>query len=216
MSETQERCKPTSVAIIGGGLAGIAAAESAANRGWNVELFEWSKVLGGRVASQFDARSHRWIDNGQHVILGCCTELLALNQRLGLADLFTRSESVQFAATDKKRWNLAASPFLPPRWQLVPAFLKNPFLSFSDRLFTGLLLRKMAKIPTFRSTESGNKTGSASALPLRTDLPNTFGAWLRKEGSSEDTVQNFWNPLIFSTLNETVDNVCLYSAVKVV
>ncbi len=219
---------PPTLAVIGGGLAGIAAAESAVRQGWAVELFEWSRVLGGRAASQFDSKSRRWIDNGQHVFLGCCSELLALNQRLGVSDLFEKNDSIPFAASGNRRWVLSASPFLPPRWQLLPAFLKNPFLSFRDRLATGLLLRKMIRLqrdipedeaivqqPHFYT---GFDESATLARPgkLFFSKQETFGRWLRREGASEESVEHFWSPLIYSALSDTVDGVCLFAAVKVV
>ncbi|MCL2304907.1 MAG: FAD-dependent oxidoreductase [Planctomycetaceae bacterium] len=217
------------LAVIGGGLAGIAAAESAVRRGWNVELFEWSRVLGGRVASQFDPKARCWIDNGQHVFLGCCTEQIALNQRLGVADLFDRYDTVSFATSENRRWTLSASAFLPPRWQLVPSFLKNPFLSFRDRLATGLLLRKLAKLhrdfskidesalqkPPFFAGDDENAIANRPGKPFFSKQ-ETFGRWLRRENASEASIEHFWSPLIYSTLSDTVDGVCLFAAVKVI
>ncbi len=238
MQEVQDRLAVTgslsksstpTLAVIGGGLAGIAAAESAVRQGWAVELFEWSRVLGGRAASQFDSKSRRWIDNGQHVFLGCCSELLALNQRLGVSDLFEKFDSIPFAASGNRRWVLTASPFLPPRWQLLPAFLKNPFLSFRDRLATGLLLRKMIRFqrdlwgdkeailqqPLF-SAEPDETASLVRPGKLFFSKQETFGRWLRREGASEESVEHFWSPLIYSALSDTVDGVCLFAAVKVV
>ncbi len=188
---------PPRLAVIGGGLAGIAAAEAAKRRGFDVELFEWSRSLGGRAASIFEPTSDQWIDNGQHVFLGCCTELLALNRRLGLDRFFERRTDISFASTEGKRWTMAASPFLPLRWQLVPAFLKLPFLTFKDRLATGLLLRMLPKV---RSA----------------DPELSFGDWLAAEHASEASVERFWAPLIYSSLSETVGNVSFSAAQKVV
>lgn len=211
-----------SLAVIGGGLAGIAAAESAARKGWDVELFEWSRVLGGRVASLFDPNSRRWIDNGQHALLGCCSELIALHRRLGLEDLFEPIDTISFTAAGNKQWNLGASAFLPPRWQLVPAFLKNPFLSFKDRLTTGLMLRKLVKLrenlpPSFPDAPETNGSGEPSGNGSQWNGDSrTFGDWLRKEGASRESIERFWNPLVYSALSDTVDEVCLFAAKKVV
>lgn len=175
------------LAIIGGGLAGIAAAEHAVRQGWSVELFEWSRVLGGRAASQLEPKSRRWIDNGQHIFLGCCTELLGLHERLGLTDLFEQFDSITFSATENRRWNFGASPFLPPHWQFVPSFFKNPFLTFKDRLLTGLLLRKLAKLSRGINRDSvgdnfhkidvnkANKAGGLNGSQLSTSQRNALG-----------------------------------------
>lgn len=217
--DRHESRAPRTVAVIGGGLAGIAAAEAARRRGEHVELFEWSRVLGGRLASMAEPHTQQWIDNGQHVLFGCCRETLALNERLGLAGFFDRYDATLFAGTDGKRWELAPSSFLPSRWQLVPAFLKMPFLSFGDRVATGLLLRKLGKmrfVPRKGSTESS--TAQVTSVPVGNREPRSqvFADWLKAEGASSAAVTKFWSPLVFSTLSDTVDKVCLSAVQKVV
>ena len=59
------------VAVIGGGLAGIAAALDCAEAGAQVTLLEVRPRLGGAVYS-FE-RDGLWLDNGQHVFLRCFT-----------------------------------------------------------------------------------------------------------------------------------------------
>ncbi len=196
MSQSSNQPVPR-LAVIGGGLTGIAAAEAAAARGWAVELFEWRSVLGGRVGSHLESKSRHWIDNGQHLVLGCCTELLALNKRLGLTDLFDRQDAISFVGEGGKHWDLSPSFLLPGRWRMVPSFLRNPFLSFRDRIATGLLLRKLAK------------------WDAQTSPPATFGDWLVREGASKESIRQFWEPLIFSALSESVEKICLFAAAKI-
>ena len=59
------------VAVIGGGLAGIAAALDCAARGAEVTLLESRGRLGGAAYSF--TRDGLRVDNGQHVFLRCCT-----------------------------------------------------------------------------------------------------------------------------------------------
>ncbi|HBT77732.1 MAG TPA: hypothetical protein DEB39_12595, partial [Planctomycetaceae bacterium] len=167
-----------------------------------VELFEWAQTLGGRLASMREPKSRQWIDNGQHILLGCCRETLELNERLGLTPFFDRADSISFVAGEGKRWEMTASPFLPHRWQLVPAFLKMPFLPFRDRVATGLLLRKLGK------TQPGRM-----ATPPE---PTVLIDWLRREGASDASIAKFWTPLVLSTLSDTVETVCLQAVRKVV
>ncbi len=65
----------TRVAIVGSGLAGLAAAVALANRGFEITLFEARRQLGGRAGSFWDAEADAWVDHCQHVSLGCCTNL---------------------------------------------------------------------------------------------------------------------------------------------
>lgn len=70
------------VAVIGGGWAGLAAAVEATRIGHQVTLFEMAAQLGGRAREvRFDAEA---LDNGQHILIGAYTETLALMQRLGV------------------------------------------------------------------------------------------------------------------------------------
>ena len=73
------------VAVVGGGLAGLAAALECAESGAEVTLFEARSRLGGATFSV--ERNGYWLDNGQHVALRCCTEYLAFLRRLGVEDL---------------------------------------------------------------------------------------------------------------------------------
>ena len=70
-----------SVAVVGGGWAGCAAALILAEAGVNVTLFEASRTLGGRArAAELDGRQ---VDNGQHMLLGAYATTLDLLTRLG-------------------------------------------------------------------------------------------------------------------------------------
>ncbi len=75
------------VAVIGGGWAGLAAAVQATRRGWHVTLYEASRHWGGRArqvkAAQDDA-TRLPLDNGQHILIGAYTQTLHLMQSLDL------------------------------------------------------------------------------------------------------------------------------------
>ena len=72
------------VAVVGGGLAGMAAALAARDAGAEVTLFEKRRHLGGLTWS-FERRGLLF-DNGQHVFLRCCTAYRAFLERIGAAD----------------------------------------------------------------------------------------------------------------------------------
>src|SRR5947199_4142256 len=69
------------VVVVGGGLAGIAAALDCGGRQMPVTLVEVRPRLGG-AAYSFE-RDGLWLDNGQHVFLRCCTAYRSLLERLG-------------------------------------------------------------------------------------------------------------------------------------
>ncbi len=89
--------RPRRAAIVGGGLAGLAAvvglASAMKDRGVRgatieVELFEARRRLGGRAASFADAASGESVDYCQHISMGCCTNLADFCRRTGTGDLF--------------------------------------------------------------------------------------------------------------------------------
>ena len=74
--------QPPGVAVVGGGLAGLAAGCALASAGMKVTLFERRPYLGGRASSYQHPGTGEVIDNCQHVLLGCCTNLIDFYQRL--------------------------------------------------------------------------------------------------------------------------------------
>src|ERR1700756_1162823 len=77
--------QPT-VAIAGGGLAGLAAACALSDQGFQVTLFEKRPFLGGRASSYEHPGTGEIVDNCQHVLLGCCTNLIEFYRHLGVSD----------------------------------------------------------------------------------------------------------------------------------
>jgi len=72
------------VAIVGAGYAGMAAAVALAERGVAVEVFEAGPVPGGR-ARRVRTRG-RVYDNGQHLLVGAYRELLRLMRMVGVPE----------------------------------------------------------------------------------------------------------------------------------
>jgi squalene-associated FAD-dependent desaturase len=77
----------TTVAIVGGGWAGMAAAVSAAGAGADVTVLEATRSLGGRARALRATRpdgAALTLDNGQHILIGAYSETLALMRRIGM------------------------------------------------------------------------------------------------------------------------------------
>src|SRR5580658_6389236 len=78
--------KPPRVVVVGGGLAGMAAATILESAGCAVTLIESRRTLGGRAGSFQDPQSGQELDNCQHVLLWCCTNLIDFYRRIGALD----------------------------------------------------------------------------------------------------------------------------------
>jgi squalene-associated FAD-dependent desaturase len=194
------------VAVIGGGLAGMAAAVAAVERGMKVELFEQAKTLGGRVASFVDSETGQLIDYGQHVAMGCCTSLLDFCRRTGVEDCFERHRRLHFIAPDGSRCDFAPSAWLPAPFHLLPGLMRLSYLSWSERWGIVRTLRKL------QSTLAENSRGLTAPGGIDAE---TIGAWLRRNGQSQRAIERFWSVVLVSALSETVDHASLAPARKV-
>ena len=64
----------------------MSAACALAEAGFRVQLVERRGYLGGRASSYLHPGVDEVIDNCQHVLFGCCTNLIGFYQRIGVAD----------------------------------------------------------------------------------------------------------------------------------
>src|SRR5206468_5518663 len=92
------------VAVVGGGLAGLAAAIACADGGAHVTLFEARPRLGGATFSF--RREGLWVDNGQHVFLRCCTAYRRFLSRIGADGLTVLQDrmSIPVRSPDRTGW----------------------------------------------------------------------------------------------------------------
>ena len=71
------------VVVIGGGFAGLSAGVALAERGFRVAVLEAKPALGGRAYSFADTETGDFVDNGQHVLMGCYVETFRFLERIG-------------------------------------------------------------------------------------------------------------------------------------
>lgn len=182
--------KARTVAIIGGGLAGLASGCALADAGYAVTLFERRPYLGGRASSYEHPGTGEVIDNCQHVLLGCCTNLLDFYSRLGVAHKIRWFDQLTFIEPGGKSGTLQPS-FLPAPLHASPAFLKFPLLSLRDKIG---IARAMLAVLTGVPADDGQD----------------FLTWLRSHGQTQRAIDRFWVPVLLSALNEELDHVSVY------
>jgi len=108
------------IVVIGGGLAGLAAAIRLQEQRHDVVLLERRGVLGGRATSARDTTTGDVVDNGMHVMLGAYDATLDLVRRAGAEDLLLRQDSLSIDYVDARgHTRLACPPLIAPLHLLV-------------------------------------------------------------------------------------------------
>ena len=164
--------------VVGGGLAGLAAALELVDAGHKVTLYEARPTLGGKVQTlpRRDGDPEPPPDNGQHIALGCFTEYLRFLERIGSATRIRRMPLVLPVIDERGR---AATIT-----QGLGALLRYVHLPLSDRVRVARLL---ARVP-----DAGEET---------------FGFYLRRHGQSQAAIDRFWDVFIRPALNLRSDEV---------
>src|SRR5215475_767079 len=122
--------------IIGGGLAGLAAGCALADAGLRVTVFERRPYVGGRASSYEHPGTGEVVDNCQHVLLGCCTNLIDFYRRLGVNDKIRWFDELTFIEPGGRASRMAPS-FLPAPMHTATSFLRAPCLNLQDKLAIG-------------------------------------------------------------------------------
>lgn len=198
------------LAIIGGGLAGLAAAAAAVERGLRVELFEQATSLGGRAGSFVDSTTGQRIDYCQHVAMGCCTSFLDFCRRTQIEDCFERQSTLHFIAPEGTQHDFSPSRWLPAPLHLLPGLVRLTYLSWRERWSVIRTLTKL--VNNSRGLTARGTTAFDLASPPDTE---TIGAWLRRHNQSERALERFWSVVLVSALGETVDRASLAASQKV-
>ena len=163
--------------VVGGGLAGLAAALDLAAAGWGVTVLEARPTLGGAVHTlpARDGDPEPPPDNGQHVGLGCCVEYLRFLERVGSAGGVRRVRLSMPVIDERGRVALLGAG--------ATALLRYRHLPLGERLSIGRVARRLGRLdPEAHDGE-------------------TFGALLRRLGSSRAAVDRFWDVFIRPALN---------------
>src|SRR3954466_16313588 len=124
--------QPT-VAVAGGGLAGLAAACALSHAGFRVTVFEKRPFLGGRASSYEHPGTGEVVDNCQHVLFRVCTNLVEFYERIGMAGQIRWRQRMTFIEPGGRTSTMKSS-FRPAPMHTAPSFLAFPFLSSTDKL----------------------------------------------------------------------------------
>lgn len=173
--------------VVGAGWSGLACAVEAVRQAVAVTLVDAAPAIGGR-ARRVDLRigdRDFAVDNGQHLLLGACSETVALMRRLGVDPdqaLLSQPFTVRY----------------PDGWRLAAARAPAPL-----HLALGLALARHLSWPDRFSLASWVSRQSRRRWQIETDQP--VAALLA--GQSDALVRRLWRPLCIAAMNAEPDQV---------
>jgi squalene-associated FAD-dependent desaturase len=192
------RSEEKSAIVVGGGVAGMSAAVSLAESGLRVHLVERRNYLGGRASSYLHPGVDEVIDNCQHVLFGCCTNLIGFYERIRVQKKIHWTRTMTMIEPGGRRSLLAPSWWLPAPLHGLPHILRAHAFTRADKL---ALARAFSSILRLNP-----KACSMQSL----------GEWLRSRGQTQGALDRFWRLVIASALNADIDVIALPYAAKVI
>ena len=171
------------VAVVGGGLAGLAAALELSSAGHTVTLAEARPTLGGAVQTlpEREGDPSPPPDNGQHIALGCCTAYLDFIAEIGQAHALRRIRlGLPVIAEDGRVATIKPG---------LVGLVRYGHVSLGERLAIAKVARKLGTLDPVAHDEE------------------TFGALLRRLGQSQAGIDRFWDVFIRPGLNLGTDEV---------
>lgn len=197
MTVTERHLAGRSIAIVGGGVAGMSAACALADSGFDVHLVERRAYLGGRASSYLHTGVGEVIDNCQHVLFGCCTNLVGFYRRAGCIDKIHWTSEMTMIEPGGRRSRLGSTPFLPAPLHGLPRLLAAHAFTREDKLSLARAFRAMLR-------------------PIPKDTTETLAEWLVRHRQSKGAVDRFWRLVIASALNAEIEHIALPYAAKVI
>jgi squalene-associated FAD-dependent desaturase len=172
------------IAIIGAGYAGLAAAVELIRNGQSVEVFEASRSLGGRArAVEIDGLT---VDNGQHILLGAYSETLRLMRIVG-ADPQRLLKRLPLHLEFPGEMRLVAQR-LPAPLHMLAALLLATGLDWPEKWAAIQLMRQLQRTQ-FRITPDVSVT-----------------TWLEQNKTPSHQRRLLWEPLCIAALNTPAEN----------
>ncbi len=182
------------VVVVGGGLAGLAATAALANAGALVTLLEWRPYVGGRAYSYEHPALAEVIDS-QHVVLGCCTNVIDLVTRSGVGDSLRWYDALTFLEPGGRE-SVLQSGVGPAPFHQTMSFLSAPMLGLRDK--AGIARGLLEFLRGYPSSDA-----------------ESFAAWLTRTGQTDRAIRHFWVPVVVGALNDGPERCSVKYAGKI-
>jgi hydroxysqualene dehydroxylase len=179
------------VVVIGGGMAGMAAATSLASRGIQVTMLEAASHLGGRARSVAIEHNSQVIqlDNGQHIALGAYRETLKLLATIGVSekDAFLRVPlHLEMRKAMQTVFKCAPPSYLPAPLNQLIGFLNCQGLQWRECIAVIRFMLHLKK----------------ANYQLSSDAP--LVEFLQQNQQSSNVITRLWEPLCLAALNTPI------------
>ncbi len=196
--------------MIGGGVAGLAAATALAEAGRRVLVLEARGELGGRATAFTDRETGELVDNGQHVLFGCYRETFKLLHRVGAEHNVNVQPRLEVPYLDRTgRRSVLRCPRLPsPLHLLAGVFL-------CDALDWGDTLRALRLAPDLFRLQRAFRSKRTFRLKAEATAEETVSAWLTRHGQRGRLREWLWEPLAVAALNQSPDEAAAEPFVRV-
>ncbi len=169
------------VTVVGGGFAGMSAAVELSRRGAAVILLEGRQRLGGRAYSFRDQVTGTVVDNGQHLLMRCCTATLQLLDHLGSSNCVTFQDRLDLTFCDESGWTRLRASRLPGRLGLLMGLIRFGAIPWHEALAVPRITNSLGRMP-----------GHGESV----------AAWLVAAKQPPALVERFWTPLCVSVMNQ--------------
>lgn len=202
------------VIVIGGGVAGFSAATALAEAGARVLVLEARPGLGGRATAFRDPETGERVDNGQHILMGCYVDTLALLARIGASDRVRWQAGLSLPMIDQRGHESALKlPSVPSPLHLLGGVLAWDALNWRERLSilrVGASLAPVGHPGAALVPEGRNLTSAQDRLSKE-----TVRGWLTRHGQAPRLCELFWEPLALAALNQSIDQAAASYFVRV-
>jgi len=175
----------------------MSAACALAEAGYRVQLAERRGYLGGRASSYLHPGVNEVIDNCQHVLFGCCTNLISFYRRIGAEEKIHWTTRMTMIEPGGRRSQLGPSSWLPAPLHGTPKLLSAAAFTAPDKLALARAFQAMMK-------------------PIPPDSTESLAEWLRRHKQTPGAIERFWRLVIASALNADLDAIAVPYAAKVI